>query len=167
MRFSFRNKGIHSSSITLAVLSLSLFVSESFRDWLCPSKNKFHCTPPPVLALLNNLDFLLCTNSDHVVLWIAFGTGFTFLVSVFPFVWVGYIWSRLKDPHRELDRIPEPKSPLVRFFYKSSITVTNSLLIRTLIYLIVSFLISTFAIIDVVSSWHINISGWPLIWQFD
>ncbi|CAG7824524.1 unnamed protein product, partial [Allacma fusca] len=87
--------------------------------------------------------------TNHVVLWIAFGVGFSFLLSVFPFVWVGYLWSRMKDPHRELDRIPEPKSPLVRFFYTASIHVTNSLLIRTLIYLTVSLLISTFAIIDV------------------
>jgi hypothetical protein len=67
-----------------------------------------------------------------------------------PFVWVGYIWSRIKDPHRELDYIPEPENKIVRFFFKTSNRVSSSWLLRTFLYLLISLLVSTFAIIDVV-----------------
>lgn len=73
------------------------------------------------------------------------------LMILIPFVWVGYIWSRIKDPHRELDYITEPENRLIRFFFNTSTRVSSSWKMRTFLYLGISLLISAFAIIDVVS----------------
>lgn len=64
---------------------------------------------------------------------------------------MGYIWSRIKDPHRELDYVPEPENKLIRFFFNTSTRVSSSWIWRTILYLSISLLISAFAIIDVVS----------------
>ena len=85
-----------------------------------------------------------------MILWIAFGAGGSYLILVVPFVWVGYVWNRIKDPHQELDSIPDPQSAFIRYFYKASDRIAQSLICRTLIYLSVAVVLSTFAIIDVV-----------------
>jgi len=56
----------------------------------------------------------------------------------------------MKDPHRELDFVPEPENRIVRYFFRCSHKVSGSLLLRVLLYLSICIFISTFAIIDVV-----------------
>jgi len=85
-----------------------------------------------------------------MILWIAFGIGGSYLLLIVPFVWVGYVWNRIKDPHQELDSIPDPKQRIIRHFYKTSDRIAKNWVCRTLIYLTVAVVLSTFAIIDVV-----------------
>ena len=71
-----------------------------------------------------------------------------------PYVWVSYIWNRIKDPHREADFIPDPGNRFVLYFYKMANRVTRKWAYRTLIYISVSIVLSIFAIIDVVRTFY-------------
>lgn len=95
--------------------------------------------------------YVICDSREHSVLWIILAVGCTFLVVLVPFVWVGYLWTQIKDPHRELDVIPLPQNKIVRFFFNSSNKITASWMRRTVLYFCIAILISFFAIIDVVN----------------
>jgi len=95
---------------------------------------------------------------SHLVLWLAFCIAASYLLTLVPCVWVSFLWNRLKDPHREREFIPDPENPIVLYFYKMANRITRRWIIRTLIYISVALVLSTFAIIDVVSS--ISIVKW-------
>jgi len=83
--------------------------------------------------------------------WVMFNIVLTFHLLLMPFVWVAYIWSKVKDPHRELDKIPESQSPVIKHLTRCSNAVTNSCGLRVAIFIVISVSISLFAIIDVVN----------------
>ncbi|CAL8101856.1 unnamed protein product [Orchesella dallaii] len=93
---------------------------------------------------------VIAVPQQHSILWFILAAGCTFLLILIPFVWVGYLWTQIKDPHRELDVIPLPQNRLVRLLFHSSNRITGSCLRRTLLYFVIAMLISFFAIIDVI-----------------
>jgi len=104
------------------------------------------------LLKINRGQTFIFSNRQHSVLWFILAIGCTFLIILTPFVWVGYLWTQIKDPHREMDVIPLPQNYLVRILFHSSNRVTGSSVRRTILYFCIAVLISFFAIIDVVST---------------
>ncbi|XP_035706917.1 adenylate cyclase type 2 isoform X2 [Folsomia candida] len=143
----------HKNSITNQVNPYTMSFNEM------DSEIHFQSQPDPLFKfyIACSLFVLLCIGivqsvtvpPEHLSLWLSFGGGLSCLMILIPFVWVGYIWSRIKDPHRELDYVPEPENKLIRFFFNTSTRVSSSWIWRTILYLSISLLISAFAIIDV------------------
>ena len=73
------------------------------------------------------------------------------LTLLIPCFWVTFIWEEIIDPHYESENIPVPENRVLRFFYGISRPITEHLIIRTTIYIVISSLFVTTAVTDVVS----------------
>lgn len=87
----------------------------------------------------------------HWIAWSGFGISASLLTALLPLTWAHFIWNAHKDPHQEMDHIPEPVNKFLRFLYRGSLKVVWSACIRTLLYIIVCLLLTVCAMADVVS----------------
>lgn len=87
--------------------------------------------------------------SWHLTTTIVYSTALLFLVALMPLAWMHFAWNRYKDPHDEHEgNVPQPRNKLLCFLYQASVKVVWSALLRTVLYLVITILLATCAMFD-------------------
>ncbi|XP_011860163.1 PREDICTED: adenylate cyclase type 2-like isoform X3 [Vollenhovia emeryi] len=87
----------------------------------------------------------------HLSTLVGFASALTFLIALIPLTWMHFVWNRCKDPHDEHEgHVPHPRNKLLYFFYQTSVKVVWSALLRTILYLVITIMLATCAMLDMI-----------------
>ncbi|KAL0099732.1 hypothetical protein PUN28_019858 [Cardiocondyla obscurior] len=87
----------------------------------------------------------------HLSTMVGYSSALMFLIALIPLTWMHFVWNRWKDPHDEHEgHVPHPKNKLLYFFYQTSVKVVWSALLRTILYLVITIMLATCAMLDMI-----------------
>lgn len=111
---------------------------------------KFYVAGALAVLLCMLIIQMFSMSSTHYAALSAYIFSAIVIVCILPFTWTHFLWNNIRDPHQEMDLIPEPKFGILCILYRASVRVVWSNTIRTLIYLGVTTMLSTCALIDLI-----------------
>ncbi|XP_051172100.1 adenylate cyclase type 2-like isoform X3 [Leptopilina boulardi] len=141
-----------------------LFLTFPDRSWEIPFWKepdplfKFYVGCAALVLLSMGLIFLvpsLSLSQWHLTTSVGYTVVMLFLIALIPLTWMHFIWNRYKDPHDEHEgHFPQPTNKLLHFMYQTSIKVVWSALLRTILYLVISIMLATCAMLDLLFECH-------------
>ncbi|XP_043587337.1 adenylate cyclase type 2 isoform X2 [Bombus pyrosoma] len=115
---------------------------------------KFYIGSAVFVLIFMGLIYLVPTFSLskwHLSTTISYATAILFLIALLPIAWMHFAWNRYKDPHDEHEgHIPHPRNKLLCFLYQTSIKVVWSAFLRTVLYLVITIMLATCAMFDMI-----------------
>ncbi|KAF7380246.1 hypothetical protein HZH66_014601 [Vespula vulgaris] len=85
----------------------------------------------------------------HTGTAVGYTISMLFLLTLMPLTWMHFAWNRYKDPHDE-GNVPNPRNKLIYFLYQTSVKVVWSALLRTILYLVITIMLATCAMFDMI-----------------